>query len=467
MVAGFILAYLLITFLIGWWASKRVHNSSDFIMAGKQLPLYMAASALFATWFGSESILGAPAQFMEHGILGIIEDPFGAALCLALSGLLIARPLYNRNLFTFSDFFKVRFNRATEMVSAVVMVPSYFSWISAQLMALGIMLHLLFGVEQNLGIGLSAAFVLAYTIIGGLWSVSVTDFVQTIVIILGLALIAASLLIELGSPSKLISEAPVGHFRFLPKTDYISIFQWIGAWITIGLGSIPQQDVFQRVMAAKDEKTSVRACYISAGMYLTVAFLPILICWTGVLLHPDIDAIEDKQMLLPVLVQTYMHPVFQILFFGALTSAILSTASGAMLAPATVIGENLIKQLAPNMSDKTLLLVLRCTLVMVAMITTWMAWKGEGIFEMVSLSSAFSLVSLFVPLIGGLYWSRATVVGAIASMLGGLAVWAWAEHLQTEIPSVIYGLAASTVFMVIGSCLENVLRAKPEGAVVN
>lgn len=458
MVAGLILAYLVLTLGIGWWASRRVHNSADFIMAGKQLPLYMAASALFATWFGSESVLGAPAEFLEHGLLGIIEDPFGAALCLALSGLLIAKPLYSRNLLTFSDFFRVRFNRLTEVTSAVVMVPSYFSWIAAQLMALGILLHLLFGINEQLGIGLSAIFVLAYTVMGGLWSVSVTDFIQTVVITIGLVVIAGYLVWQLDTPSQLIRAAPPGHFKFLPDTDSTSILNWIGAWITIGLGSIPQQDVFQRVMAAKDLKTSIRACYVSAGMYLTIAFLPIIICWAGVLLHDDLSALEDKEMLLPVLVQQHMHPAFQVLFFGALTSAILSTASGAMLAPATVIGENLIKPFVPGMSDQALLRILRVSLVGVAMITTWMAWLGEGIFEMVSLSSAFSLVSLFAPLIGGLYWQRATVVGAIASMLGGLLVWGAAEYQETEVPSVIYGLLASAIFLVVGSLMESMVR---------
>ncbi len=458
MVAGCILAYLVLTLWIGWWASKRVRNSVDFVTAGKQLPLYLAASALFATWFGSESLLGAPAEFLEHGLLGTIEDPFGAALCLALSGLLIAKPLYNRNLLTFSDFFRVRFNRLTEVTSALVMVPSYFSWIAAQLIALGILLHLLFGIDEQLGIGLSALFVLAYSVMGGLWSVSVTDFIQTVVITIGLVLIAAFLVSKLDSPAQLITAAPPEYFRFLPKSDSISILSWIGAWITIGLGSIPQQDVFQRVMAAKDLKTAIRACYLSAAMYLTIAFLPIMICWAGVLLHEDLRALEDKEMLLPVLVQQHMHPAFQVLFFGALASAILSTASGAMLAPATVIGENLIKPFANGMTDRVLLRILRISLVGVAMVTTCMAWLGESIFEMVSLSSAFSLVSLFAPLIGGLYWPRATVAGAIASMLGGLLVWIIAHYQRTEVPSVIYGLLASTLFLIIGSLIENNAR---------
>jgi solute:Na+ symporter, SSS family len=420
-------------------------------MAGKRLPLYMAASALFATWFGSESILGAPAKFMEHGLMGIIEDPFGAALCLFLSGLFIARPLYNLNLLTFSDFFRVRYNCTTEFVSALVMVPSYFSWIAAQLIALGILMHLVFGIDQSVGVVASAVFVLAYTFMGGMWSVSITDFVQTVVIVGGLVALAVILLLKLDHISVLTERAPAGFFRFLPEAKPIPMLNYVAAWATIGLGSIPQQDVFQRVMAAKDLKTSIRSCYVSALMYLTVAFLPILICYAGSIVYPDILEVEDKQMMLPALVQNHLSPAFQVLFFGALASAILSTCSGAMLAPATVIGENILKPLLKNrvVSDAYFLRLMRWSLVGVTVVTTVMALEGDSIFELVAQSSAFSLVSLFVPLMAGLYWKKATATGALLSMVLGLAAWIGAGFIETEIPHVLIGLTVSFLAILV------------------
>ena len=102
-----IIIYLVITLLIGFWASRKVNNTKDFVVAGRQLPTYMAAAALFATWFGSETIMGASSEFVEHGLIGVIEDPFGAALCLILVGAFYARPLYRMNILTFNDFFKL------------------------------------------------------------------------------------------------------------------------------------------------------------------------------------------------------------------------------------------------------------------------------------------------------------------------------------------------------------------------
>ena len=100
MLLTFIAIYLLGTLFIGWFASKFVKTANDFAIAGRKMPTYVVASALFATWFGSETVMGASSEFVENGLLGVIEDPFGASLCLLLIGLFFARPLYKLNILT-------------------------------------------------------------------------------------------------------------------------------------------------------------------------------------------------------------------------------------------------------------------------------------------------------------------------------------------------------------------------------
>jgi len=472
---AFIIGYMVVTVWVGWLAGRRVKTAADFAVAGKQLPLFMAACALFATWFGSETVMGASARFVEEGVPGIIEDPFGAALCLILAGLLIAKPLYKRNLLTFSDFFRIRFSKATEVVSALFMVPSFFSWIAAQLVALAIILETVSGLDRMWGVTLCTGLVLVYTYVGGLWAVAVTDFIQTMVILVGLIILAIILVGEVGGFGALLSAVPADKpdfFRFLPRGNAISIIEWVAAWMTIGLGSIPQQDVFQRVMSARTERASVMACYIAAFMYLTVALIPLVISYSGSILHPDL-AVGDKQGLIPTMVLKYHGLGTQILFFGALMSAILSTASGAMLAPATVIGENLVKRLyKKELTDAQLLRTMRFSLVGVALLTGGMAVWRNDIYELVSESSAFSLVSLFVPLIAGLYWDKANNMGAIVSMVSGFLVWILALWLLpmvridvgsgtflallTNVPAMLWGVMASVVGMLLGTWLGTI-----------
>lgn len=451
MLLGFILLYLLVTIAIGAYAARRVHTTRDFVIAGRRLPLPLAASALFATWFGSETIMGASSEFVDHGVLGVIEDPFGAALCLILVGAFFARPLYRLNILTFNDFFRHRFSRRAEVISAIFMIPSYFGWIAAQLVALAIILQAIAGLPLFYGIALCTTVVLLYTYIGGMWAVSVTDFVQTILIILGLSILAWQLTGRAGGLSVVLDSRPREFYRFLPERGWIPGLEYLAAWITIGLGSIPQQDVFQRVMAANSARTSVRAAYLGGAMYLVLGLLPLLIALGGDLLYPDLKSSGDTQLVLPRIVLEHAALPLQILFFGALLSAILSTTSGAMLAPATVIGENLIRPLLPAVDDRQLLLIMRLSVVGVALASAIMANLSTNIYELVGQSSALSLVALFVPLTAGLYWKRASRMGTLAAIVGGTLAWVYFEWWPSEVPSILIGGAASLLAMILGS----------------
>ncbi|UFH55309.1 sodium:solute symporter family protein [Spirosoma sp. KNUC1025] len=453
MLLFFISLYLLSNVAVGAWAARRVTTSQDFVLAGQGLPLFLAASVTFATWFGSETIMGAPAIFVEGGFLAVIEEPFGSALCLFLVGAFFARPLYRLNITTFSDYFRIRFGRSAELLSALMVIPSYFSWIAAQLVAIGIVLSVVTDVPREYCIIASAAIVMIYTLLGGMWSISVTDFFHNLIIILALAVLGVLLWNEVGGWETIQKRTPTGFFRFLPKSSIKDWLVYIAAWITIGLGSIPQQDVFQRVMAAKTEKISVKASYLASGMYLTIAMLPLFIALSAKLLHPDLP--KDNQLIIPNMVMRHGSLPLQVLFFGAVTSAILSVSSGAILAPATVFGENVVKFFRSDISDQALLKTIRWAVVVITVICVLISTTREtNIFDLVGESSAFSLVSLFVPLTAGIYWKRANLTGCIWSMAVGFVVWLFCLWQETDYPPILWGLLASALGMVGGSLVK-------------
>ncbi|HEV7383011.1 MAG TPA: sodium:solute symporter family protein [Dyadobacter sp.] len=449
MLAVAIVGYLIFNLIIGLWASRRITTTTDFVLAGRNLPLVLTASATFATWFGAETIMGAPSEFIKHGVPGVIEDPFGAALCLFLVGIFFARKFYAMKIITFCDFFRIRYGRKSELLSAVLIIPSYFSWIAAQLLAMGIVLQLVLGLTLINCILVSSFVVVLYTIWGGMWSISVTDFFQTIMIIVGLLVLSVVLYIKTDGFEPLIANAPKGFFRFYPEFTLKGYLQYIAAWITIGLGSIPQQDVFQRVMAARSADISVKATLLSSLMYVTIALLPLFIGLCGHYLYPD-NNMANSQMIIPDMVLKHMGLPLQILFFGALVSAILSTTSSAIMAPAAVMGENIVRFFKPDLTDKQLLGLMRWSILFITIICIYMASTRASIFELVGESSAFSLVSLFVPLAAGLYWKRTNQVGCILSMISGLVVWLLCEYMTTEYPPIVYGLLASFIGMAAG-----------------
>jgi Na+/proline symporter len=461
MLVGFVIFYLLLNLVVGWWASKKVHSTQDFILAGRSLPFALATMVTFATWFGSETMLGAPREFVHGGVLAIIEEPFGAALGLLIVGSIYAKKLYPLPVLTFSDYFRIRFGAMSEKLSAIVMIPSYFGWISAQLVALGMTLHLLLPITTEMGIVIGAVLVMTYTLLGGMWSITITDFLHNIILIVGLLFLAYLFLDKIPDWGLFIDQQPSGFFRFIPKENtWVDWLTYSAAWMTIGLGSIPQQDIFQRVMSAKSAKIASKASLAAGMMYLSIAMLPLLIALIAVRLYPSLLA-EDT-LLIPNLVMKFTPYGVQILFLGALLSALLSTTSGAILAPASVLGENLLKPSLKNPDDKKVLFYIRISVILVTGACIWMAITRQNIFELVSEASAFSLVSLFIPLNAGLWWKKASPMGSHLSMAAGLLVWIYFNFINpNDIPSVWYGLVASMIGLLVGTAFYPTNLVKP------
>jgi SSS family transporter len=447
-----IILYLLATIAIGYWASRRVKSSNDFMLAGRSLPLLLSSSALFATWFGSETVFGASSEFLKGGLLGVIEDPFGAALCLLLFGLFFARKLYHMNLLTLGDFFKVRYGALTERIASIFLVPSYVGYIAAQLVAMGLILNAVTGFATWHGVVVSAMVVTAYTYIGGMWAISMTDFIQSIIIIVGLVVLAVILTSEAGGFQNVWKEIPSENLRFFPEFHWKDVTIYLAAWSVLGLGSIPSQDVFQRSMSSGSASIAVRSCYVAAALYLTVAMLPLFISMCTRHLYPE-QLMGDTQLALPNMVLAHTPLFVQVLFFGSLLSAIMSTTSSAMLAPAAIFSENLLKPwIGKTMSDEKLLRYTRLSILVFSALATLMACLRSNIYELVGESSILSLVSLFIPLAFGLYWKRSTASGAILAMISGILTWIVFKYvIVTDIPPLVPGVLVSMLLMIGGS----------------
>jgi SSS family transporter len=446
-----IIIYLILTLLVGALASRLVKGSNDFVLAGRSLPLFLSASALFATWFGSETIFGASSVFLEEGLLGVIEDPFGGALCLILFGMFFLRPMYRMGVLTIGDVFGKIYGKKIEFIATVFLVPVYFGYVAAQFVAMS----LVFGSVTDLtlieGILISAGIVVFYTFLGGMWAISITDFIQTLMIVIGLICVTVMVTQDAGGVQFILDQAPEGSFQFFPDAGFTSWVNYFGAWIILGLGSIPSQDIYQRVMSSKSEEVAVKSTYLAGGFYVTFGLLPLFIALAAQVMYPELY-LENKQMLLPAMVLAHSGLPVQIIFFGALISAIMSTASSGLLAPSALISENLIKPLFKGkLSDKNLLWVLRINVILVALVSVYMASKDSNIYELVAGASILLLVSLFAPLTAGLYWEKASRIGALSSMVFGMLVYLICSNLNLEISAHVFGLLGSISAMIIGS----------------
>ncbi len=473
MLIWFVVAYLLVSIAIGVYAASKVHSAKDFAVAGRHLPLHIVTATVFATWFGAETVLGISAQFTKEGLHGVVADPFGASLCLILAGLFFANRLYRMNLLTIGDYYRVRYSRSVELVMTLCIVLSYLGWVAAQVNALGLVFNVVSGGEipRYLGMIIGAAIVVTYTLFGGMWSVALLDFVQMTVIMCGMLFIAWLIGDKTGGVAVVVRHAnDAGKLDFFPHGGYAEWVPFIGAWLTMMLGSIPQQDVFQRITSAKTEKIAVRGSVLGGSLYFLFAFVPMFLAYSATLIDPKVfgNLLEkDPQLVLPTLILNYTPEFAQVIFFGALLSAIMSCSSATLLAPSVAFTENVLKHFAfKNMTDHQFLRAMRITLLCFAMVVLGYAlFTTDSIAKMVEKAYRVTLVGAFVPLLFGLYWKRATNQGALLAIILGLVSWLLMEAFNSGgiWPPQLVGLLMSTGGMVAGSLLPQRLgRRLPE-----
>lgn len=454
MVYIFIPFYISINLLIGFWASKRVKNTSDFTLAGKNLSSAFVGVTLFATWFGSSQIMGNPSYFVMDGFSAFMTLCVAGGLCFAIVGLLYARKLYRLNLVTVGDFFKRRFSKQMDVTISILLVLSYPPWIAAQLVALSFLFESIFGMPVNFGIVLAAVIVMFYTYIGGMWAVSYTDMVQSVLILAGMIYLFYTLMQETGGIAPIFETKPDSFFSLFPKNTIDDWSEYLAVFLAYSVGAIPAQEIYQRIFSAKSSRAAVSGLYLGSFLLIFISTIPMLIAVAAAYLHPELMDINGGQNIIPMTVSAFSSVPVRILFFGALISAILSTSSGAMLAPATIVGENLIKTNFPQITDRRLLLFTRLSVVLIAAISCGFAFFNSDIVQLVVISLSLIMVCIFAPFTFGIFWKKSSIFGAWTAIVLGAVIFLGCLLAETTIDPTIYGLIASCIAMYVGSLIN-------------
>jgi solute:Na+ symporter, SSS family len=422
--------FVIAMFAIGLWARSRIGGAEDYLVAGRRLGLPLATATLFATWFGAGTLLTATDEVRAEGLVAMALEPVGAGLCLVVAGLFFAGRLWRMKLMTLPDFFGRRFGARAEIVASLVMVPGYFGWIAAQFVALGGVLEIFWGLPLHHGIWLVAAIGTGYTLLGGMWSVTLTDAVQLVLLLAGLGVLAATVVIELGGGlgaagfdlmmARLATDVPADHWVLVPSDDPAALVGWLSVIAIATLGNIPGQDLTQRIFAARSARIASAACVVAGIAYIAFGAVPVL---TG--LAADLFAVAgDGRATLPALAAAVMTPPVATIFVLAIVSAVMSTIDSAILAPASVLANNLLARIWPRRSVVGLA---RAAIATVAGCALGVAYLGSDAYDLLETAYAVGLVGLFVPLALGLYGRRGGEAAALAAMVAGTG--AWATHL--------------------------------------
>jgi len=456
---GSVAVYMAVMLLIGWWASSKIKDTKDYIIAGSRMGWWLSIGTIFATWFGAETCMGSSRTAFEKGLLGVIADPFGAGLCLILAGIFFARFFHKLGIETIVDFFEQRYGRKVARGMSLLYIPVYLGWIGGQLLAFGIILNSLTGMPVMLAVVVSTAVVVIYTYTGGMWAVAVTDVVQMMFILVCLVVLLPILTMDLGGLAAIKAKVPAEFFHFTPhSSSSLDWLKYVEAWMIVGIGSLPAQDLLQRMMAPRSAVMARWSSIIAGCLYILIGLIPVLLGIFGRVALPE----GKGDSILIDLSQKYLPLPLMALMVCALLSAIMSTADSALLAPAGIIGRNILPYLKPAASEDLKLKCCKWSIPLVAVLSLMLALYFKNIYELCLNSWGILLVGVAAPMIAGVYWKKASTAAAIASAVAGTGSWIlFAVCLPDGSPNNLFGFLVSCVVLVVVS-LASPHRVEPE-----
>ncbi len=434
------------------FAWRRTRAFEDFTVAGRRLGTPLATLGLLATWFGAGTLLASAEAVREQGIQAAALEPVGPGICLILVGLFYAVPLRRAGLLTLGDFFAARFDRRAEVLAALVMVASFFGWIAAQFTVLGALVADLTGVPPLPALALVAGITVLYTMIGGMWSVTLTDAAQMALVAAGLGAVAVFAFTEFGDGSPLAGLARLGRetppelLRPFPA-EAGPFLMWGGFLAAGALGNIPGQDVMQRVLSCRTGAAARRSCILAGVLYCALGALPVLL---GLLAGRMLPGESD---LLDALLGMLFSPLATVVVMLLIVSALLSTVDSALMAAGSVLGRNLLRHLFPRADA---LLLTRLAVLLVGALSLLQGLAGASAWSLLADAYQLTLVGLFVPLTLGLFSRRGGARAALISMGTGAGLQllhtalGWETFLAPLLPFPVPNAFALTALSALG-----------------
>lgn len=436
---------------IGLYASRRNQSITDFVIAGRKMPLWLCSVSIFATWFGSGTMMGAATAAYEGDTLLMIGEPFGSGLALLLSGLFFAR-LYRRSKrLTWPEFFEVRYGKLAATFASLADIIASVIWLGGVLFTFGILLESLAGLPMSVGIFGGLLVIVIYTMIGGMWAVALTDFIQMLIFVLGMFVLLYFVLDGAGGWSAVVAQLPEHSFRPMPlEHTFDNWIEHIHVWMALGVAAVASSSIIQRALSARSVKVAQNSFYIAAFGYVTIGLVPLMLGFTASVTMPGLD---DPNTVLTDLAFEHLHPVFIAVFVGAILSAILSTSDSILLGVASIVSTNLLPLVKQQPNDRLRLLVARIAIPICGLLATYIAFNADRVVQVLIDAAAVLLACIIVPFVLCFWWKKANRFGALAGLFGGFLVWMIARSVETEFPPDLIGFCVSAIAMLLVTLL--------------
>ena len=440
-----IFGYILVQLGIGIYVSRRISTEADYLVAGRSLGPWVATFTVFATWFGAETCIGAAGAVYERGLVGGSHDPFGYAICVILTGLIFAVPLWRLKLTTLADVFRLRFATSVERLAVVLMVPTSLFWAAAQVRAFGQVLSHASGFEVEATITLAAVVVIAYTMFGGLLADAWTDFVQGIALILGLIAISWMVLrtegLDLFAGVEPALLNPLG-------SEPRPLLEIVEDWAVPVIGSMVAAELVARILATRSARVARNATVVAGASYLVIGLMPVGLGLVGATLVPGL---AEPEQILPELARVYLPTVLYVVFAGGLVSAILSTVDSALLMASALVSHNVIVQMRPDLGERAKVRIARAGVAVFGTLAYVMALRAEAVYALVEEASSFGSAGIVTVVVFGLFTRIGGTGSATAALLAGVGTWIFGAYFAGWPYPYLTSLAAAVGAYLLGA----------------
>lgn len=437
--------YLVIMIGVGIYSARGTHSVTDFLIAGRKLPLWLCSASVFATWFGSGIMMGATTSAYDRDFLAMVAEPYGSALALFLTGLFFARIYRRTRRLTWVQFFEARYGKFAGVFGSIADVASGIIWLGGVLFTFGVLAESLTGLPMAAGIFIGLLVIVIYTMVGGMMAVALTDFVQMVILVVGLFVLFVVVLNDVGGWATISAQLPEYTIRALPVEHTVTNWvDYIHVWMTLGVAGIAANSIIQRALSAKTEAVAQNSFLIAGLGYVVIGTIPIML---GLIASITMPGLEPNAVLTSIAIE-HLHPVFVAIFVGAILSAFMSTGDSILLSTGAIVSTNLLPMLHKNPSDKLRIRVARITILVGAIVAGYVALGAERVVEVIVDSVAPLLAMTIVPFVLCFWWEKANKYGALAGIFGGLVGWGISALVGTEFPPDLIGFGVSLVSMV-------------------
>ena len=457
-----VVLYLLVMLFIGWWSSKKISSNTDFMVAGRRLGPFLMAGTLAATEIGGGRSLGVVQQGMQNH--GISAAWYIMTMGFAFVILTFLAPKFRAaTVKTVPEYFRRRYGKSAGLITAIIMLLPLIGLTAGQFLASSVILSTMLGISYKTAVIIVAVVVTIYSIMGGLWSVTLTDFIQVFLIIIGMIIAVPFAMRLAGGWGNVVANVPAETFNMFKGYSpmaVISLTIMYVATFTVG------QDAVSRYYAARDGKAAKQGSILAAIINFIYAFIPaVLGIITLALINMGKFNAEDfadvgARYALPVLAMEAMPAVICGLLFAGIISATMSSSDSDLLGAGSIFANDIYRAvLKPDATSEDVMKVTKIVMAIVGVVSMFIAlFNTSSLVNLLMFCFTLRAAGAFFPYVLGHYWTGASLAGTIASLISGSVVVVYLEKISGSMlfgmkisQPIIPGLVVALVFFLVFS----------------